>query len=200
MITTVIFDLGEVYLNGIKGIERHLENILGIPVNEIYPKINGKELRDLFLGKITENLFWKKVIKRNGWKITAKDLKIAIRKNFSEVEGTREIIEKLKNLGYKLGLLSVHAKEWIDHLEKLYDFHKLFDSKVYSFEIKIGKPDERAYLAILKKLKAKPQECLFIDDHERNIVVAEKLKINSILFKNPNQLKKDLLKFNIAID
>ena len=200
MITTIIFDLAEVYLKGIKGIEYYLEPILNKKAKDIYLSLKGKKFIDLMHGKITEEEYWSKVIKENNWKINISSLKKAIRNNFNEIEGTRDIIEKLKEKGFKLGLLSVHSKEWIDYCEKKFNFHKLFHSILYSFEIEICKPDERAYKFILKRLKVKPEECLFVDDSPKNIEVAKKLRINTILFKNSNQLKEELSHFLIYLN
>ena len=130
-------------------------------------------------------------------RISCGSIKKAIRNNFAEIKWTREIIEELKNKGYKMGLLSVHAKEWVEYLEKKFDYHKLFHSTMYSFDIGILKPDKRSYLLIMEKLKSKPEECLFIDDSEKNIIAAEELGINVVHFKNPEQLKKELEKLNL---
>ncbi len=200
MITTIIFDLSEVYLKGLIGVEHHLEPILKMSPNKIYPKLTGENFNQLMNGKISEEEYWQKIIKNKGFDIEVEHFKSAIRANFEEIGGTREIIEKLKLGEFKLGLLSVHAKEWVDYCEEKFDYHKLFHSTMYSFEVGISKPDKKAYELILEKLKVKPEECLFIDDKEKNIIAAEELGIKTIHFKGSNQLKKELLdKFNINL-
>ncbi|MFB6075983.1 MAG: HAD family hydrolase [Candidatus Aenigmatarchaeota archaeon] len=191
MITTIIFDLAEVYLDGLKGLERRLEHLMDIPLDEIKDGFHIDELHDFFRGEITEEEYWKTVLEKNNWDISPEILKEKIRENFQEIEGTREIIEKLKDGGYKLGLLSVHSREWIDFCEDKYDFHRLFDSTMYSFEISILKPDKKAYELILEKLDVKPKECIFIDYQQKNLDSAEELGINTIKFENPEQLKRD---------
>ncbi len=200
MITTIIFDLAEVYLQGIVGVEKHLEPILKIKDDKIHELLKGQNFIDLMEGKISEEEYLNNIISKNNLKVNLDELKKAIRKNFQEIEGTREIIEKLKDKGFKLGLLSVHSKEWIDHCEKQFDFHKLFHSTLYSFEVSVCKPDKKAYHLILEKLKAKPEECLFIDDSEKNIEAAKNIGLKTILFKNPTQLKKDLDSLSIDIN
>ncbi len=198
MKTTVIFDLSEVYLRGLKGTEEILEPLLKIPVENIKEiLLHGKHTSKFFHGEVNEKEFWRSVKDEGNWNISTKKLKEAVRKNFSEIEGTREIIEELKNKRYKMGLLSVHAKEWIDHLEKRFDYHKLFHSILYSFEVGVSKPDKKSYQLILEKLDAKPEECLFIDDHEKNIAAAKELGISTIHFKNSIQLKEELRRLNL---
>jgi epoxide hydrolase-like predicted phosphatase len=197
MITTIIFDLGEVYLYGLFKAYEPLSKSLKISTEKIHNILQGEDLQIFFHGKISEDEYWKRIISKNQWKISIKDIKKIVRKSFKEVEGTREIIEELNKKGYKLGLLSVHTKEWVDHCEKKFDYHKLFHSKLYSFEVALCKPDKRVYELLLEKLKSKPKECLFIDDMIKNVEAAEELGIKAIQFKDAEHLKSELNKLKI---
>lgn len=127
-------------------------------------------------------------------------MKNAVRKNFKEINGTRKIIEKLKQKGFRLGLLSNNAKEWVEYCEINYKYHKLFDAVLYSCEVGISKPNKDIFKLILKKLKVKPQETLYIDDYIKNINSAKKLGINAIHFITPSDLKKKLREFKTYIN
>lgn len=197
MITTIIFDLSEVYLRGLLGIEYYLEQNYNIKIDN--SEWHDEYLQKLFHGEITEEEFWITIIRTHGWTVTVDDLKKTVRQNFKEIQGTRRLIEQLKENGYRLGLLSVHAREWIEHLEKEFDYHKLFDSVLYSFEVGISKPDRKAYQLILEQLKVKPDECIFIDDSIQNLEGAKLLGITTVLFENAEQLVKDLRSLNIRI-
>ena len=199
MIKTIIFDLAEVYLMGLVGVEEKLAPILKISIKSAERGLHIKELTDLFEGKVSENEYWRKVIKVNKWNIKVNQLKRIVRDNFQEIHGVRETIERLRRKGFKLGLLSDHSKEWIDYCEKKFDFHKLFNSILYSFEVSVCKPNKKVYQLILDRLNAKPKECLFIDDSVRNIKSAKSLGINTIRFQNPEQLKKELASLSINI-
>jgi epoxide hydrolase-like predicted phosphatase len=199
MITTIIFDLGETYINGVPGLEKRLEPILGRKAAQIYSEIQGEDLLSFFRGEISENEYWGRAIRSNKWNASPATLRSVVRENFYEMTGTRKIIEALKAKGFRLGLLSVHGKEWIEHCENKFDYRKLFDSVEYSFEAGVCKPERKAYERILRKLGAKPGECLFIDDVSKNLPPAEALGIKTILFRTPAQLKKDLASFGIEI-
>jgi len=192
MITTIIFDLAEVYIQGMIGVEDRLQPILGIKTEEIYPKIRGEMVGSLFRGEITEEEYWSKIIEKNNWKVDVESLKKAMRDNFEEIEGMRQILEKLKEKGFKLGLLSVHAKEWVEYCEKKYDYHRLFHSVLYSFEVKLRKPEKRIYELILQKLDSKPEECIFVDDKPKNLAAAKELGMKTILFRSASQLETEL--------
>lgn len=200
MIKTIIFDLAEVYLKGFYGVEDYLEDILDMEPAEIKDKLQGPEFCLLMEGKITEDIFWEKLIQRNEWNIEINKFKEAIRINFDEIKGTREIIETLKEKGFKLGLLSDHSREWIDYCNSKFDYHKLFHSTQYSFEVGCCKTDKRTFELLLEKLDEKSENCLFIDDNEKNIVTAKSIGLNTIQFKNPEQLKKELTSFSIIIN
>ena len=148
---------------------------------------------------MTEEEYWSRMIKREGWNTTTGELKRIVRENFHEIEGTREIMTELKGMGFKLGLLSVHTKEWIEFCNDKFDYHKLFDSVSYSFEVGVSKPNKKAYQIILEKLESKPEECIFIDDQSRNLAPARELGIRTIWFVSSKQLIEDLRKEGIVL-
>lgn len=197
MITTVIFDLAEVYLYGMKNVERRIEKFLGISIP--YRIDNGEELHRFFRGEITEEALWQWIVDNNHWNIDIATLKRIVRENMTEVKGTRSIIEALKKNGYTLGLLSAHGKEWIKYCEDKFDYHRLFHSVMYSFEVGVCKPEPEAFQLMLDKLRVDPKECLFIDDNVINTEAAKKLGINVIQFKNPVQLRKELKTVGVRV-
>lgn len=182
MITTIIFDLSDVYLQGIKD-----------------SALLTYELDQLFLGRTTEVEFWQLIKKRYSWDTPIDDLKKAVRDNFKEIKGVRQIIERLSQSGYKLGLLSNHAKEWVEYCEITYKYHKLFHKTLYSFEVGLAKPSRDIFLLVLKKLKVKPEECIFIDDNKQNLAASKQLGIRPIHFTSAANLKKNLHKLKILI-
>ncbi len=197
----IIFDLSEVLLTGIKdtGIalgEKHkIDNdTIKNTVNWTYIKtpLLVPLVEELFHGNVTEDNYIEAVLNEYPQLGTKKWLKEHIRANFKEVTGTREVIKELKKLGYTTALLSVHAKEWINYCEKIFDFHKLFDVKGYSFNDKVSKPDPLSFQKILERLSAIPEECIFIDDSEININSARSLGIYPILFTNAENLRTEL--------
>jgi HAD superfamily hydrolase (TIGR01509 family) len=201
-IRNIIFDLSEVLLTGIKdtGValaEKHkIDDAFFHPVpwSRFKTPLLVPLVEEFFHGNVSEDEYIRAVLKEYPQVGTQEWLKEHIRENFKEVEGTREIILELQKSRYKLALLSVHSREWIDYCEKKFKFHDLFYVISYSFDEKVSKPDPVSFKNILKKLNAQPEECLFIDDSEKNIVVAETLGIKSILFTNAENLRKDLRK------
>lgn len=197
MITTIIFDLSEVYLHGFLGFDQLLNKRYGTKITQ--KDLFIQELELLFCGKISEEDYWKTLISKFSLSASAADLEKIVRGNFTEIRGVRKIIEDLKSNNYKLGLLSIHAKEWILYCETRFQYHKLFDHAVYSFDTKYSKPDIRSYKLIMDKFKAKSNECLFIDDSDKNLISAKKIGMATIKFKTARQLRKELRSIKINI-
>lgn len=198
MVSTIIFDLSEVYLGGMYGIEEKIANLINLsnPQEALYLQ---KETEEFFHGQITEDEFWNKLNNKFKWGLDVSVLKNLIRNQMNEIDGTRSIIEKLHEKGYKLGLLSIHAREWVDHLEEKFDYHKFFHSRLYSFEVALCKPEKKAFELMLEKLQVQPEDALFIDDYDVNTKAAAQLGIKTILFENASQLKKELGNVGIVI-
>ena len=111
-----------------------------------------------------------------------------------------EDFEIAKNLSknYKIYILSNQLKYRTDYIKKTFDL-SFFDKVFFSNEIGLKKPSEEIFSYLLKEINQKPENCLLIDDSSKNIVVAKKFGFNTILFKNLNQLKKELASFSISL-
>ena len=107
------------------------------------------------------------------------------------------LVRKLKK-DYVTAILSDQS-QFSNVVVKKFNFYKFFDPIILSFELGVRKPELKIYKIILKRLELKPQECIFIDNKLKNILPAKKLGIHTILFKNINQLKKDLVAKGIKI-
>src|SRR5436853_6625768 len=136
MVTTIIFDLSEVLLTGFWGIQYKLAPMLNTDVTTVMEAIYGEDFYLLLNGKLTERAFWEGIVKKNCWGISPDELGALARANFTEIEGTREIILRLGRR-YKLGLLSNHGREWIDYCEETFAYQELFDTCVYSFGVEM---------------------------------------------------------------
>ncbi len=137
------------------------------------------------------------------WYNTAKFLGIdknIFRKDLKEYFAlNKDILNLLKSLkkDYKLGLLTNQIQDWLEEIIKLHNLHKIFDVIVSSYESKVAKPDILIYKQIIEKLAVNANECLYIDDFEENLPPAEKLGMRTILFKDLQQLKDELIKLGV---
>jgi len=77
-----------------------------------------------------------------------------------------------------------------DELSK--EVYSMFDGCFVSFREGYKKPDREAFLHVLKKIDCKPEECVFVDDTERNVEAAKSLGIHAIHYIDMAQLINEL--------
>lgn len=113
------------------------------------------------------------------------------------IEGTIEIMRRLKRAGYKLYGLSNWSAETFPLAQKKYNFFSLLDDIVISGAVGAVKPEPEIYEILLNRIGKPANECLFIDDAQANIQQAEKMGFATIHFQSPEQLEQELHKHSI---
>jgi putative hydrolase of the HAD superfamily len=194
MIKTIIFDLGGFYLNrGMWIAEEKFAKKYQLPLERVVEVLIKENYKDYFSGKITEQEYWKRFLSDFDLKEDWKNLRKVLINSFKPQKGMPELIKELRK-NYRIGLLSDQTKEWWPHLNKKYKISDNFDFTIISAETGFHKPQIEIYKIALENANCKPKECLFIDDLEYNLEPAKKLGIQTLLFKNPDQIREDLQK------
>jgi len=107
-------------------------------------------------------------------------------------------ITEMKNQGYKVYIISnIFAKMMRDCKEEL-EFINLADGAILSYQEKVIKPDSKIFRLFLERYDVKANECIFIDDLERNINAARNIGIPGIVFKSYQQAYSELKKMLIC--
>jgi putative hydrolase of the HAD superfamily len=112
-----------------------------------------------------------------------------------QIKPNKQLLKKLVSFkNYQIFIVSDNLVNLSRGLGKIFgdDFKKY--KKFYSFEFGLTKT-EGLLKIVLKKIKANPSECLFIDDSPKNIQVAKDLGINTLLFENNQKLLTELNSF-----
>lgn len=188
MIKAIIFDIGGVLVpNLFKRIKNKLDKRFTNKIDR-YDKL-------LNLGKISLNELEKIYEKSTGKSL--KNIYINAAKNTEMNKKVKNLVFKL-NKNYKVVYLSNTSKEHY-LIRKKQGVYKRFLFGINSYKVKMKKPYRIIYKLMLRKLKLNANECLFIDDQYRNLKTANRLKINTILFKNYPQLVNELKKFNVKL-
>ena len=192
MIQCIIFDLSEVLIAGLVGVEEELSRVLPVPKEQILPCFGGDWLEELLVGNISEDTYLKHIIVRERRKVGTTRLKTAIRNNLhKEVAGSLAILTELASR-YELALLSDHAREWIAYIKSIHPFLKRFKHTFFSYDLRRTKRDPAAFLQVLDATSVPPHRCLFIDDNPNNVTVAESVGISGIRFVSAEQLAAEL--------
>ena len=109
------------------------------------------------------------------------------------ISGTVSILKMIvSNNDYRVFALTNWSAETFPIALKRFDFLHWFEGIVVSGTEKTRKPFQEIYETTLERYRLKASESIFIDDNERNIIVANLLGIQTIKFLNPHQLEKDL--------
>lgn len=188
-IKNIIFDFGSVLIDDDNMIES-LENNPNIPseyAQSIYDFI-GTEL----FGNAPDNLDWASIdeVKAYFNSKAPDELKQytdyifeCFATSIRLYNYTNNLLDTLKEKGYKLYYLSNWSKYSYEYQKPLFDqLIEKFDGGLFSWECHMSKPDLSIYNLLLNKYDLLPEESLFFDDKEDNITYAKVCGINAILF------------------
>ena len=203
-IKAVIFDYGNVLTHpqSSEYINKMLK-ILNVDF-EIFDKAYYQH-RDLYDGgKVTGIEYWQLVSQSLNAQILNKEflknlVDIDLDSWYFQNEQMWDLVLNLKK-NYKTALLSNNLDDLVIRIERDIELNKYFDAVVFSNKVSYLKPDKRIYEYCLNLLGLRANETIFIDDREVNIEGANKLGINSILFKNYDQLLVELNKYGVILN
>lgn len=188
MIKNYIFDFG---------------NVLGqfYPDKLTAPYVDDEETIKLFCEVVFDRLYWDKL---DDGSITDDEVRAGIRSRVPEelgdlackvydswvatmipVENMQELISDIKKTDKKIYLLSNISEGFADtynEVEWLSNLLGQFDGLVFSGPIKMKKPNKEIFEYFLSKFGLKPEECLFIDDVQKNLDGAAEAGISGYLF------------------
>ena len=103
----------------------------------------------------------------------------------------RGLARNLRKHGIKTGIFS-NVFPFAAWMLKLTGGYHGFDPVILSYKEKLSKPNPRIYQIAIQHAGVKPQEILFIDNMEENIIAAKKAKMKTVLAKNSDQVIADV--------
>jgi putative hydrolase of the HAD superfamily len=185
-----IFDMGGVLTCNFNDTPA-ISDYLGITEEKFFA-YTGENFKKLLDGKIDSNEFWVRFSLKYGKKV--KEELFGKFFNPGTIQGTKDIIEQLRNNSRVVcGTNTIDSHYYYLLNQGDYD---IFDEVYASNLMGISKPDPDFYRYILKKEGIKPENAVFIDDSEENILSAKKIGINSILFTDSESLKQQIKTLN----
>jgi putative hydrolase of the HAD superfamily len=99
----------------------------------------------------------------------------------------------LKERGILTAILSNMGDNVLANMKREFNWLSRFDVLVWSYQLKMAKPDPAIYRHVLKELGTRPEETLFIDDRQVNIDAANAMGMKGVLFTDVDQLRADLV-------
>lgn len=196
----IFIDLGGVYFTMANvPVAKQFSKKLCIPKEKIVGALTGPRWTKHAEGRWNETKFWEGVSDElNISREQTRELRTAWYHYPSPIIGMIKLVRKLRKK-YKVAVLSSQIEAWVEILERKYRLSKEFHEQHYSFDHGVDKPDAKLFLKAARKMKAKPENCIVVDDNKAFIAAVKKTGGNTILFKNAKQLERDLKKLGVTV-
>ena len=194
MIKNIVFDIGNV-LAGFAWQEFYRS--FGF-ADEVYEKLADATVRSSFWnemdrGKLTDNQLLESFIQNDP------SIEKEIRQVFANITDMIERfdyaipwLKDLKSRGYSVYYISNFAHKAHVECEKALDFLQEMDGGILSYQDKLIKPDPEIYRLFCERYGLKAEECVFIDDTQKNVCAAQKEGMEGIVFHTLEQAKDEL--------
>lgn len=195
-ITCIILDFSSVFTRIGRRVRilRECEAELGLPRNELTNLLfAGESWWAVSTGKITAKEYWQQVIRALGSRPLPAALEPFQDNPVAYEELNRSMVALARRLhrSYRTALLS-NATLYLDTLLADHNLTGIFDVIVNSARVGLRKPDPLIYRLTLDRIGLAADQCLFVDDKERNTLVAQSLGMKAIVFRSAADLIRQL--------
>lgn len=194
MIKNIIFDIGNV-LSGF--IWQEFYQSFGFDATTM-EKLTAATVKGPLWYEIDQgNMSTAEII--SGFKASEPSIAAEIEQVFANVSGMISQYEyafpwfaELKARGYAVYIISNISEKIIQDCQADLTFLSLADGAILSYQEKMQKPAVAIYQRCLERFALKPEECIFLDDQQPNIIAAAASGIKGILFQNYPQARQEL--------
>lgn len=196
MIKNIVFDLGNVLIsfNPSEFLDKknYPENIKTCILSDVF---HSKEWKALDNGDINTSEAIESIASHSSLKKEeiAHIFKLRTELIYPIDENVR-LLPALKKRGLRLYFLSNFPGDIFEEIRSGYYFFKYFDGGIISAEVNLSKPDTRIYRALFDKYSLIPEESLFIDDIEVNVMAAKETGMKGLITYGKIGMKNDIEK------
>lgn len=197
----VVFDYGMV-LTGPPDPEAHaaLVRITGLPLDR-FEALYWADRHAYDEGKLTGIAFWQKFLRDAGLNPapeSSQSLVEELNQWDARMWTTQNPVMlawqlKLKERGILTAILSNMGDSVLANMQRKFNWLSRFDVLVWSYQMRMAKPDPAIYRHVLNELGTLPEETLFLDDKLINIEAAEALGMQAMQFSTVEKLREDLI-------
>jgi len=201
MIRTIIFDLGGVVitLDPQQAVDRFKALGLADAEKRLDSYTQSGIFGDVEHGLITPEEFRSEFSKLVGHEVTHEECAFAWQGYALEVpQRNLDTLQQLRREGYRVLLLSntnPFMMEWVESPAfdgKGHPVSYYFDHCYLSYQMKLMKPSEDIFRAVLRNEKTFASECLFVDDGARNVATASQLGMFTFCPENGKDWTKEI--------
>jgi putative hydrolase of the HAD superfamily len=170
--------------------------ITGLPVDR-FEALYWADRHAYDEGKLTGFAFWQKFIRKSGLDLAPPTIdelnRLDARMWTTQNPAMLTWQLQLKQRGILTAILSNMGDSVLENMQREFDWLDRFDVLVWSYQLRMAKPDPAIYLHTLQQLGTRPDETLFIDDKRINVEAARDLGMQAIEFISIDNLRDDLM-------
>ena len=200
MITTIIFDIGNVLADFTWEAHYRSFGYTGEKLRRLAEAtVKSDAWNEYDRGEMTSEEIRRKFIENDP------EMEADIRRCLTDVEGmvvrndyAIPWIQELKRKGYRTLYLSNFSERAEKECAKALDFLPYLDGGILSWKEKVIKPMPEIYQILIDRYGLVPEECVFLDDTQKNLTGAEAFGIHTILFRNQEQAMEELRKLGVS--
>ena len=199
-IKAVIFDLGNVLLNyNAKKSARRFSKACKVPMTKVWEHFFTSPTEKAYTrGQITCEAFYQHAKESLKVPVDFQTFKHYWNEIFTENKGMDSLLAKLKKK-YSLYLISNTNKLHFDHIKESFKILRHFKKTFPSHEMGCRKPEPEIYKKVLKRIKMKPQETVFVDDMPKFVEGAQAVGMHAVQFSSKPQLVRELKKMGVSV-
>lgn len=192
----VIFDYGEV-LSKPRNEQFHrlLLETAGLP-EDLFEKLYWRYRLDFDANILNGSTYWQRIAQDAGTRFTVEQME---RLNELDARMWMDLDPTLlawaaaiRKAGLKTGILSNMGVGVLRYMRQDFAWLRQFDQLTWSCELGVVKPDPAIYHHAIRELGVKPEEALFIDNLEANIVGARAAGLHGLHFTGVEDLSRAL--------
>lgn len=196
MIKNIIFDISGIFITCDEDlILKHYSDKYNIPFKRA-KQAYGNHFENYERGEFSKDEFTKRVFGDMSleWDPHFWEVRIKLKKRYDEMF---EFLEKIKEK-YSVYFVSNEGREYWKMVDEKLDITRHFIDGVVSFQAGVRKPDLKIFKMLLERNNLKPEECIFIDDSEKNLDGARQLGMEVLHYTGVKKLEGDLRKLGIT--
>lgn len=197
MIRAILFDFDGVLTiekTGSAAITKYIAKRCGLPAEQVrscYQRYN----QALLLGETTHAEVWPAFCEVLGQSL---DYQL-LTDSFRATELDTDMLYLLRQLRteYRIALVTDNKSDRIQTILECNNLDDLFDVVAVSAELGSDKTDRRIFDYVLERLDLRPEECLFIDNARKNLIVPDQMGIRTLLFDDET---RDFPQFRVQLE
>lgn len=198
----IYFDLGNVLLYFDPRVAcRRMAEVAGVSPDLVHEVVYLSHVQRAYEnGLVSSQEFYNTFCTRTGTQPSLEQFLYAHGDMFEENVEAFELVKRLRQQGWRLGILSNTCEShWVYCMKHYADRFLLFEVYALSFQLRIMKPDPKIYATAAQLAGVQPHEIFFVDDRTENVAAALQAGFDAVQFQGTRDLAEQLSRRGILV-